>query len=672
MKKVIKYLVILLFLCICTPVYAADVSTSVSGKSNIDAGEQFTITLNVNGNNIWGLSGSIGYDSSRLTLVGNAGLNGFTAMVGSGFSLDSAAGKSGGFDILTLTFKATSTFAPGESTTITFSNMTGATDSSRLSVANSSKTITVNIPKSGNNNLSTLKVDGNVVGGFASGNTYYDLGMTDATSIDISAAVEDGKAWISGAGSKTLNYGRNAFNVVVTAENGTTKTYTIVINRRDNRSTNNYLKSLSITNAKINFNKGTINYNIIVENKVSSINIKAAAEDGKASVSGTGEKILNEYLNTFYVTVTAENGSQRTYRINISRKDKDGNVGALSTNNKLKTLQVVGYDIGFDPEKLSYNLSVDNIVDKVDVVAEVQDANSVMTIKNLDNLKVGENTITIEVVSQSGDKKIYEIVVIRKNDAPIVSVKELLDTIDKTTHNQIEVEIKDDENNISSKVLKKLKGKKIDLKINKYDNNNIKYVWTINGKNIDKAFDFNTLVKFETTKADKINKLTNYAKVMNLNYSYSGSLPKNTKFKVYVGDMYKDYDILNLYYYDEKNNTLVLKTAELEVKKGFVEFKLEHCSEYVLTQAVLHEDEEINLFIISTVFESVLIFTLLILDLLNKNPISKIIKKDKNDKVIKDKKRKIKSKKKSYKIKGDSEVSCTTELLKEDQLEDKK
>lgn len=656
MRKVIKYLVILLFLCICTPVYAADVNTYVNGKSNIEAGEQFTVTLGVTADNLWGLSGSIGYDSSKLSLVGNSGLNGFTAMVGSGFSLDSAAGKSGSFDILTLTFKATSAFAPGESTTITFGGMTGATDSSRLSVANSSKTITVNIPKSGNNNLSTLKVNGNTVSSFNASNTYYDLGMTEASSIDISAAVEDGKANLSGTGSKTLNYGTNTFYVVVTAENGAQKTYTIVINKKDTRSTNNYLKSLSITNAKINFNKGTTNYNIIVENKVSSINIKATAEDGKASVSGAGNKTLNEYLNTFYVTVTAENGAQRTYRINISRKDKDGNVGALSTNNKLKTLQVVGYDIGFDPEVLKYNLSVDNTVDKVDINAEIMDSNAIMTVKNVDKLKVGENVITIEVVSQSGDKKIYEIVVIRKNDAPVVGIKDVLETIDKTTHTQIEVEIKDDENNISSKILKKLKGKKLELRINKYDNNNVRYVWIINGKGIDKAFDFNTLVKFETTKADKINKLTNYAKVMNLNYAHSGSLPKNTKFKVYVGDMYKDYDKLNLYYFDEENNELVLKAEELEVKKGFVEYKIEHCSEYILTQAKLHEDKKVNVFMILTIIELIIIVLFVILDLLNKNPLSKLFKKNKDNDKVKEKKHKIKIKKKSYKIKEETDT----------------
>ena len=96
---------------------------------------------------------------------------------------------------------------------------------------------------------------------------------------------------------KSLSYGKNTLNVVVKAENGSTKTYTITINRNDNRSSNNYLKSLKISNAKISFNKYTLNYNIVVDNTVDSIDIQVQTEDSKSSVRGTGKKNLNIYLN---------------------------------------------------------------------------------------------------------------------------------------------------------------------------------------------------------------------------------------------------------------------------------------------------------------------------------------------------------------------------------------
>ena len=37
------------------------------------------------------------------------------------------------------------------------------------------------------------------------------------------------------------------------------------------------------------------------------------------------------------------------------------------------------------------------------------------------------------------------------------------------------------------------------------ENDNIKYIWSISGKNIKEEFDFDTLVKFESENADKIN-----------------------------------------------------------------------------------------------------------------------------------------------------------------------
>ena len=581
----LRYIIGLLILLVCTPVYATDITTSVSGKSNIDAGEQFTLTLNVTGDNVWGLSGNIGYDTSKFTLVSSEGLNGFTSMVGTGFSLDSANGKSGAFGILSLTFKATSSFRTGESSTISFSNLTGASDSSRLSATGSQKTITVNIPKSDNSNLSTLKVDGNNISGFSVSNLKYDLGNTDSDSMEISAVAQDNKATVSGTGKKSLSYGKNTFNVVVKAENGSTKTYTITINRNDNRSSNNYLKSLKISNAKISFNKYTLNYNIVVDNTVDSIDIQVQPEDSKSSVRGTGKKNLNIYLNTYNVVVTAENGSKRVYKINISRKDENGNAGSLSTNNKLNSIEIKGYNITFDPDTLKYSITVDNTVEQVEISANVMDKNSTIKINNVDKLTVGENLITIEVLSQSGDTRTYEIMVLRKDNVPVVSVKDVIDTINKTTSKSIEVEIKDEENTLSSNILKELKGKDIELKITKYENDNIKYIWSISGKNIKEEFDFDTLVKFESENADKINELMNYAQSIYLNYSHSGNLPKNTKFKVYVGNEYNENDLLNLYYFDEKSNKMILEQENLVVKNGFVEYEIEHCSEYILTQS---------------------------------------------------------------------------------------
>ena len=88
-------------------------------------------------------------------------------------------------------------------------------------------------------------------------------------------------------------------------------------------SSNNYLKSLSVEGYEIDFDKNTLEYSIEVENNVEKVNIKATTEDSGASVSGTGEKEVTEGNNKLEVKVTAENGNERTYVINVKVKELD-------------------------------------------------------------------------------------------------------------------------------------------------------------------------------------------------------------------------------------------------------------------------------------------------------------------------------------------------------------
>ena len=88
-------------------------------------------------------------------------------------------------------------------------------------------------------------------------------------------------------------------------------------------SKNNYLSSLEVEGYNINFNKDTLEYNLEVENSVTNVNIKAAKEDSKASVSGSGVIAVSEGLNKLEVVVTAENGNTKTYTINLNVKELD-------------------------------------------------------------------------------------------------------------------------------------------------------------------------------------------------------------------------------------------------------------------------------------------------------------------------------------------------------------
>ena len=74
--------------------------------------------------------------------------------------------------------------------------------------------------------------------------------------------------------------------IKVKAENGTIRTYTINVNRKDGRSNNNYLKTLNVINENIPFNKDTLVYNMSVAYEVTRLEIEAVVEKFKQAVTG--------------------------------------------------------------------------------------------------------------------------------------------------------------------------------------------------------------------------------------------------------------------------------------------------------------------------------------------------------------------------------------------------
>ncbi len=88
-------------------------------------------------------------------------------------------------------------------------------------------------------------------------------------------------------------------------------------------SKNNDLNGLSVEGFELTpeFNKDTLDYSIIVPEDTKEINILANASDSKSSITGTGLHEVTSGINTFSIIVKAENGSEKTYNINVEVKD---------------------------------------------------------------------------------------------------------------------------------------------------------------------------------------------------------------------------------------------------------------------------------------------------------------------------------------------------------------
>ena len=135
-------------------------------------------------------------------------------------------------------------------------------------------------------------------------------------------------------------------------------------------SPDNRLSSLNVGGYSLSpsFNNDTTNYSVVVPNSVSSVNITATTKNGKAKVSGAGKVSLKVGSNTVKITVTAENGSKRTFTLTIARQ---ANTGGFSVNPKY-SVDGINYVSG-----ISLNTKVSDFVKNLNIVggyAQVKNA----------------------------------------------------------------------------------------------------------------------------------------------------------------------------------------------------------------------------------------------------------------------------------------------------------
>jgi len=105
----------------------------------------------------------------------------------------------------------------------------------------------------------------------------------------------------------------------VTAEDGTLNTYRVNV-VKVYKSSNNNLHSLTIEGYDIDFDKNTLEYKITVGSDVASLNISAIVEGYGAWVKIEGNENFQEGENIVNITVYAENGSTKTYKLVVNKE----------------------------------------------------------------------------------------------------------------------------------------------------------------------------------------------------------------------------------------------------------------------------------------------------------------------------------------------------------------
>lgn len=310
----------------------------------------------------------------------------------------------------------------------------------------SSRTYTIRLVRAGlagNNSLQGLALSpGTLAPDFDPNTLPYTVTVANnVDSVTVTPTVQDasatmtvnGQAATSGqARTIALNDpGQNTtITITVTGQNGNPKTYFIAVSR--GVSNNNNLQGLAISPGSLSpsFRASTTNYTVNVASSVTTVRVTPRLQDTDASMTVNGQTTNSRQTRTIQlgppnsntpviVTVTAQNGTQKTYTVGMSR-------AALGGNNDLRSLSVSPGSLspGFTAGTTSYTVDVGGRVSSISVTAAPEDANASLAIngqgtnsgqaRSIDLGPDGSSTgIQVIVTAQNGSQKPYFITVNR-------------------------------------------------------------------------------------------------------------------------------------------------------------------------------------------------------------------------------------------------------------------
>ncbi len=298
--------------------------------------------------------------------------------------------------------------------------------------------VVVNRGASGVADLAALTVSaGTLSPAFAPDTTAYAVATVNATTeTTVTALLADSSARLTINGQTVpsgqpsspiqLQIGDNTVTIVVTAQDGTTRTYTVRITRP--QSSNNNLSGLTVSAGALSpaFSSGTTSYTVTVLSTVTETTLTATVQDQTATlaINGTGVSSGQAFgpvplavgANEFRIVVTAQNGATKTYVVTVTRTANANLAGLSFSAGPLAP--------AFDPGTTAYSVGAPNAAATTTVTATVADATSTMTINGQAvtsgqalgpvPLIVGPNTFTIVVTAAGGAAtKTYTVTVTR-------------------------------------------------------------------------------------------------------------------------------------------------------------------------------------------------------------------------------------------------------------------
>ncbi len=201
----------------------------------------------------------------------------------------------------------------------------------------------------------------------------------------------------------------------------------------------NLLKSLQINQEGLspNFTPEQLNYSLFVKDSIDNININAIANDDKNEVEIAGNEDLKTGDNEVTSTVGTKTGKKTVYKILVT---KTSNIEASDSYLQNLILENITLQPEFKPEIFEYDGgSVPNKVNSILTFASARQDGAKVEITGNENLKEGENIITIKVTSQDGlTNKNYKIKINKEKTENAIS-----NVVEQTTNTNMPNSITD-------------------------------------------------------------------------------------------------------------------------------------------------------------------------------------------------------------------------------------
>ncbi|MBQ2754827.1 MAG: S-layer homology domain-containing protein [Clostridia bacterium] len=296
------------------------------------------------------------------------------------------------------------------------------------------------------NTLSALSIEGLTLSpAFSSGTVTYTAATDTQTVPAITATPTVDGAAVNIVKPAQFAVGANTITITVTAIDGTTKTYTVNVTYTPPAYLSDCtLSALSIEGLTLSpaFSSGTVTYTAATESEtVPAVTATPTVDGATFSVVKPAQFVEGE--NTITITVTAINGTTKTYTVNVTYTPP-----AYLSDNTLSALSIAGLTLSpsFSGDITSYAATTESQTVPV-ITATPNVEGATVDIVKPATFSQGRNEILITVTAINGTEKRYIVAVTYTNDVTELSddntLKELV-VKQKVNNKDKEIELSPD------------------------------------------------------------------------------------------------------------------------------------------------------------------------------------------------------------------------------------